>query len=488
MTPDKHDNPSELRVSKWKMMRHLLPVYFLSGIVRLIFIFFSVLKWMFAPLAIIVDVFLIFPFGKFTVTINRQPGFRMIQQEDLPDCVWAYFEDSVQSFSAHGFTMGQYILNDNSVPQQAVYGMTMINREQGIGVGFLYIKMLKARDDSFDLTTCEFTCIHDGVYYDLHNNKGLEPFMPIPGRVRISLEDFDDEDLLKIAKVFHQKIDCRCDDELLSRLESNARQVMNDELHMSTQVNLDRGYMYQDKNDQLHLTWKGAWISTLQTLWPMSVIYRHRLRSMSYAFLSELGIDPQAVAWEDEEDVIALDNRIDNVAEAIQFCNKQARLKGIDTNPVLVSLSTVITPSGVDIRIISIRYDVLENFPDRKCYRRSLLELNIDNDELQLMLVDQDNYMLSYNDYEDYVSGDPPGNILSGEFENLVDIESVLRQFYKTCNKHWQSGNEDFLELQLEDNRMVWTIYDYDAEEDTFVKIDAMNSELIQINNIIDKS
>ena len=483
LPPDQFDYP---KVSFLKRLRFMGVAYFFIGLSRLILGTFTVLKWVFAPVAFLFDIFILFPFGKFYIKIKATPAFQEIDVAEIPDSVWRYMEECRLKFSQLGFRAGRYVCNHDMMPNQSVFSLTMTNRTEHMGVGILYLQARKAKDTSLDLTSVEFSCVREGVFMDLTNNTSIEPFLPTPGRLRLVLDEYGDEQLYYMARKMQEKLQCHCNDKLLELLETNPRVLLNDEIRMIVHNNIKRGLMFRDpRSDTLQLTWKGAWLSTLQTLWPTSVLYRKKLDRLTREVFHRVGIDPDEFAWQADElnQVFQFDQPILSVADVLALTTPCAQRMGISEPPVSVSVNVSCDTGEPVIDIIDVRYEALRDYPERKMRARINLAIQLVMSEHQGSVYEKDQGVYSYEEYEQY--GFEPIDTLPVNIDNSIDFKTVINRINRELNLNISTQVEVEYACRIENKRAVWCGSRYDDEQEITIYIDPFGAEVVE--RVVDK-
>jgi hypothetical protein len=395
-------------------------------------------------------------------------------------------EEARLKFSQLGFRTGRYICNHDMMPNQSIYNLAMTNRTEHMGVGIIYIQARKAKDDSLDLTACEFTCVHDGVFMDLTNNTSIEPFLPTPGRLRLVIDDYTDEQLYYLARKMQKLLQCNCNDKMLELLETNPRVLLNDEIRMMVRNNIKRGLMYRDnKSDMLQLTWKGAWLSTLQTLWPTSVLYRKKLKQLSMDVFQRVGIDPDEFSWQADElnQVFSFDRTVTNVADVLELTTPCARRMGINGPPVSISVNISCDSNGPVIDIIDVRYEFMKDYPERKMRARINLAVQLVMPEQQGSVYEKDQGIYSYEEYDQYEF--EPIHPLPVNIEKSIDFKTMMERINRELNLDPRSQVESEYYCRIENERAVWCGSRYDDEQEVTIYIDSFNAEVV--DRVVDK-
>jgi len=469
------------KVSIWKRWRFMAVAYLFMGLFRVLLGVFTLLKWAFAPIAFLFDILIIFPFGKFFIKIKATPAFQEIEGAELPEVVWRHIEETRLKFQQLGFRTGRYLCNHDMLQNQSIFNLTMTNRSERMGVGIIYIQAQKAKDASLDITACEFTCVRDGVFMDLTNNTSIEPFLPTPGRLRMVMEFHTDEQLYYLARKMQQKLDCHCNDKMLELLETNPRLLLNDEIRMMIHNNTKRGLMFRNKKDNvLQLTWKGAWLSTLQTLWPTSVLYRRKLNRLSLDIFKRVGLDPDEVSWQAEgmNQVFSFEQSVMTIADALALTKPYALSVGINGPPVSVSVNVSCDKNDPVIDIIDVRYEMLKDYPERKMRARISLAVQLIMSEQQGSVYDKEQGIYSYEEYDQYEF--EPIHPLPVEIEQSIDFKTMMERINREFALDLSSLGEAEYYCQVENERGLWRSTRYDDEEEVTIYLDPFNAVVVE--------
>jgi len=100
--------PSRLTLFRWRVVS-----WSLTMLIQLIFAFFSLIKWLFAPIALFLIIFVGIPFARFWLKLPVLTNFHLVEEDNIPDSVWLEFQQSKLTFLKQGFTPGQYLKVNN---------------------------------------------------------------------------------------------------------------------------------------------------------------------------------------------------------------------------------------------------------------------------------------------------------------------------------------------------------------------------------------
>jgi hypothetical protein len=452
----------------------------------LLFAAFTLVKWLVIPPVILFDFLILFPLGRFMVRVNKDPAFREVSPDELPDVVWRHLESVRRRFSRQGFTSGKYLYSGTVVPGMDNYTFTMVNHAKGMGAGIIYLRPKQAKDEILDKTACEFSCILNSRYVDMSNTEVVEGFLPMPERDRLMLRDYDDEGLCRVYRKFIEVNNCPLGKEILDGLENNPRIIINKEMKIMFSSYKQRGLIYtSETSEDYRLTWKGAFISCMQTVWPMSTWYGDRLQRDALAYLRDHGVDAEQVAWNNDEYVsegsLELLEPITTLTQAVEIAQQKAGTRIVNMQPVSLAISIMTEKSPYEWESVDVFYEESEDYPERKSLWRSTVTVNISNFGKEFCLLDDEDYLLGYEEAEE--CGVRLHQPLPQPLEPVIEVSDAVSKIKSVLNV---SDEEDpcmeMIELKMVEGQLSWCAVHYQKDVQIEVVVNARNGMLIAKN------
>ncbi len=470
-------------VSLWIRLKFRGIAFFFPSVLRLIYGLFLLLKWLFAPIAMVFDMLVIMPIAKITMSIKSTLAFSSIEPDLLPNTVWRYLEETRIRFEQLGFETGCYISCADAVPSQTIYSLTMANRADHMAVGIIYIKMDKAKDPALDIEGCEFSCVHDGKFMDVSNNTSLEPFLPMPGRLRIFLPYYSSVELYYLARRMMTALKCSCNDKMLELMMSNPELLMNDEVRMMYGANIQRGLMYLDKQQgRIKLTWKGAVVSAWQTLWPTSEFYRKKLQTNAEDLMRHVGINPEQAAYEtsDYTHEFKYEGVIENVADALAHAQPQVMRMGMQSMPYSISLLVTYTNGVMTIDTVELSYQQIHDHDARKMKTRIAMMLQFVPATQTGSFQENDIDLFDYDEFDNYQFEEH--ELLPENLTDSLNFETVIERINGYLGVPAGELYDMVYTFQIQAARAVWNTVYYSDDGEISIDIDPFSGELISKN------
>ena len=475
-TEPQYDRP---HVSLWTRLKFRGIAFFFTSVLRLIVGVYWLLKWLFAPIALVFDMLVIMPIAKLTMSMKSTPSFSEIEQHQLPNTVWRYLEETRIRFEQLGFETGCYISCVDVIPNQGIYSLTMVNRYDHMAVGIIYIRMLKAKDPALDIQGCEFSCVRDGAFMDISNNSTLEPFLPMPGRLRIFLPNYTSVELYSLARRMMTALKCSCNDKILELMATNPHMVMNDELAMMYRAHIQRGLMYLDKqNGNIKLTWKGAVLSAWQTLWPTSELYRKKLQTHAEDIMRRVGINPEQAAYEtmDYTHEFKYEGVIESVADALALAQPQVSRMGVQSRPYSISLAVTFENEVMTIDTVELSYMEIRDHASRKMKTRMEMLLQFLPATKTGSFQDNEVGVFEYDEFDAYQFEEYV--FLPKNLADSLDFKTVIQLINGYLGVPTGEIYDMYYTYQVEAGRAVWSTVYYAEDGDISINIDPFSGDL----------
>jgi len=469
-----------------KILHPLYWMYLLSrltySLVMLVYWVFAAIKWMLAPVAILFDFLILFPIGKFSVSMPVRPAFAEIDSAGLPLEAWCHFEATAGLFKRFGFTTGKIIASDEVIAGYDVYVMMLVNHADGMACAINYYRFKKAKNELMDLNSCEFTCVSNGQVVDLCNTTITEPFLPMLDRTRLVLRDLTDSAIYRIFKEYVQASQGQWDEETLLELQNNPRQICSNEYNMMMQSNVKRGYLYENKHGRYYTTWKGAWVNTCQTLWPFSVWYRSGLEKQARDFFADADIDVETIEWAgDGYETFAQIDAVETMTDVVTVVDGIRSGQMLSGDVVGFSIELGWKDSQPVIHLVNVSYVETKDFPGRKSKWFCRYEIGLNNQDHTADLRDAQGDISSHEDIEEYDLEDE--ETFSVNPESLCApheiVKNIVLYVQQEIDEKLNQDMDVMLLLESRSDQLVWYYVWYGDESETVFYIDAKTGDLL---------
>ncbi|MFZ4789423.1 MAG: hypothetical protein ACOYMW_00685 [Candidatus Competibacteraceae bacterium] len=267
-------------------MMVLLPSYTLVLLIRLI-------KWLIAPLALLIQVVIGVPLAWLRVRQPLQPHFIPLPETELPDAAWIAFSNAAEALAADGFIHhGDFRCNE--LPQGATLWLRLLGQpEQGIGALAAYIEFNTATHPAREFVEFSTEFIDGRIL--VTNNIDLPYSLPAPTYLaRVQLKDVWDP---RALGVLHRDLVAALPQEVsLAKVEQAVRdpaRLLADGYVREVQALRAQGWL-RPEDDQLRLSWRGAILGVWRQAWPLAGLHLRAANRRSCQLLAEHGIDAAA--------------------------------------------------------------------------------------------------------------------------------------------------------------------------------------------------
>lgn len=475
------EEQTEIRHLWLKQIWFQTSAWVIVGIVWVFSALWFVIKWGFAPIALLVDFLILLPLGKLILKTPSKLEGKLIDEAELPDHVWEWMEQSRLRLLPDGYVNGQLIKIDHLAENQVLYALSLVHPEKKLGVGLNYLEATKDtnKERLTDLTFAEFTLkCPDGSDMDLSNQQQVDPIPRIPGRQRYIFSQFGVQELSMLAERISESTGCETSADALDGLLNDLPGILGTEFDLGTRIQLEQGYSKPSSNpEKLTLTWKGAFLSTLRTLWPTSAYYKHVSEQSAQAFCESLGIEMMEL-YEQSSDhgTIEYDQAIPSLevlqSRLSELGDRIPRLKEYRPQNITCSFDDSGTLQAVEVSMeFHKHYPVREYIVSTECY------LHFDNEQLQCEYsCDSFDSLRSLAESEEL---NHPA--LLSSLEGYLSIDRVLEIAASNHGKQDMEVSEATLESSEE--KPVWNVVFVSRAEDdhAFVSVDAVDGSVVEI-------
>lgn len=477
--------PGRFTIYKWK-----LSALIFSTVIHLFLFIISLIKWLLSPIALLFMIFVGIPFGRFAVKVPVKPNFRGIDESDVPDEVWLDLEQSKQIFLRAGFTQGKYIMVDNIAKNQEIHTLLMFNRPEHVAVGISCISLNPGKKHESRLISCEFTTrCPDGETIDLTSTSENDPY-PISSRQRVFFNT-DENSLYQLFLKLIDKKACPCPDDIIDTLANTPEIITFEEYHNSLSEGLINNYV-TIKDENYHLTWKGAFSSAYRTLWPTSELFERNKENQAKEFFQDINIDLNAYDWlEDQEEKFTeqLKIKIKGINTAIE-ASKNLACK-FDSQAKVVGLIVNNAYDKKGIESIIILYENYNTLRDGHIHCFNSFSIEHFTDTNTINLIEENNLLLSDEEWHDYeITPKSPlpeqlTGICAAKEASAIALEAIRNRMNN--NKYLVESLE--LNKNISDETLVWIIDTYISEDNEDSAdvisvqciINARNKEIISV-------
>ena len=265
-----------------------------------------IIKWLFAPIMLGINIFLVIPCGKFFVKMPHTLKTLPIDESSLPNSIWKHFKEVSLELAREGFVVGDYVKIKNLSPNLKSFFMSMVLPRTGQAVGVIVSVPLKADLSIMELpeeATCslEFTTYYEeNTIVDFIIYSDPEPFPFLKSRQRLFVEELSSRGLFQLFDQFEKSIDGKIPASLFTKLSNNPETVVKSEYLMLVNHALKQGFL-KKRSSHYVMTWKGAVTNGLRTVWPSSEWFIHKEQQKLKTVLNTAGLEYEDI-WDFEPD------------------------------------------------------------------------------------------------------------------------------------------------------------------------------------------
>ena len=475
-----HNSPHMKLPGKGQIFMLGAKITLLALIARMFLFIYQLIRWLFAPIVLLLQLVLMMPFAKTMSLSLVRRNFRQVDAQEIPDAAWIYFQEMSAKLRMLGFKSGPCVRYTGITNNQTNYAMTMVNPDRKLGLGLNYIIIVNAAGATVaERTYIEMTAECGDRYIDFTNNEEVEPFTP-SNRLRMSFPHWDELQLLRAFNDYTAKYSCTLTDALIHQLMDEPDTVMWEELSRGMENLVQQGFLtHKPDKETLGLTWKGAFYAGVLVQWPLSVPARKREEKIIKDAFEQVELDIDN--YDDTQLAQFLPPLPVAVNSSILLPDLMLALKPLfrgisdQLKPATISFSFSGDASTTPLDNIHLVSVLHEDFEARKLARHCECELEIKSDsEIDWITID-DNYLTPEED-------DP---VFSETQPLPVSVRSVLplRKAIEITQPHIDSSQpctSDYLQLIQDGETILWYRQtSYESGFFTDMQIDAMTGDFI---------
>ena len=266
----------------------LLPSYTLVLLVRL-------LKWLIAPLALLLQLLFGVPLVLLRVRQPLRPRFLPLQEIDLPDAAWLELTDAAETLSAEGFIHYGDFRCDELIQGATLWLRLLGLPEQGIGALAVHVELARGVRPSRSFV--EFaTEFGDGRILTT-NNLDLPYSLPAPVfQARLQLKDvWDPRALFVLHRGLVTTLAQSIDRSRLDRAAHDPIGLLADSYAREIQDLIAQGWLRPAADDRsLRLSPWGALVGIWRQAWPLASLHLRAADRRARRLLAEHDLDVEA--------------------------------------------------------------------------------------------------------------------------------------------------------------------------------------------------
>jgi hypothetical protein len=279
-----------MRRLPWSLLRALvlLPSLALVLLIRS-------LKWLIAPLALLLQLLLGVPLALFQVRQPLRPRFVPIDAADLPDAAWIELTDAAEALATDGFVHYGDFRCDGPIQNTVLWLRLLCQPEQGIGAIAARIEISGGARPTRDFI--EFVTEFDDGRVLATNNLNLPYSLPAPDYLaRLQLKDVWDP---RALYVLHRDLVAALNQPIsLAKVERAVRDpagLLADSYAREIQALIAQGWLRLDAaTGTARLGPWSALVGVWRQAWPLASLHLRAADRRARRLLAEHGIDAEA--------------------------------------------------------------------------------------------------------------------------------------------------------------------------------------------------
>jgi len=289
------DENTDLKKLKKQLFFSALKGKAILGIVRILFAVWDVVKFVLAPVALLVELLILVPLIYFTNKQDRDIRLEEIDMNALHDEVFEEIQEDIATFENHGFVEIKLVQGHLVDDKGTLFTQLMLNESNGIALALMYgvFKDAEGEYSNIQIAYQEFDFeTSRGEKFEFHNAR--KESISMTNRVtRLYIEEYDPEILYRKVQDISQKLDIVVNKKTMQMIRNNPIQMMKESYHADMEYLLHTGF-FKQKDNYLTPSLKASAISIFKEMWPVSGYLTKKSWKRTLEFLNNNDCDIEA--------------------------------------------------------------------------------------------------------------------------------------------------------------------------------------------------
>lgn len=476
-----------MRRFPWSLLRALvlLPSLALVLLIRL-------LKWLIAPLALLLQLLLGVPLALLQVRQPLRPRFVPIQEVDLPDAAWIELTDAAEVLATDGFVHYGDFRCDSLIQHTVLWLRLLGQPKQGIGAIAVWIEISGGARPARGFI--EFATEFRDRRVLATNNLNLPYSLPAPDYLaRLQLKDVWDA---RALYVLHRDLVAALGQPVsLAKIEQAVHDpvgLLADGYAREIQALIAQGWLRPDAAaDTARLNPWSALVGVWRQAWPLASLHLRAADRRARRLLAEHGIDAEAFVGGAPSIVVARQPlspapiAIDTARAGYDQVLPLAR--STDPQAVLEAVTAELDRNGDAVLVLELRYSFRgcadQNQRRIRRWRDFDIVLDPEAGELAVTAMERE-FEQAADDAEwaEWTAHSPLVPLVLGPW--LRDLDSVLPAALATLDAQAGTGRATLDSASLygnEDGAPYWQVVAWNGEDDPplHVRVDARSGAIL---------
>jgi len=315
------DNNGDFKKLKRKLFFSTLITRSVLGLLGLLYTLWRMVKFIFAPLALLLQFFLFIPLIYFTNKQDREMPLNEIDMDVLHDEVFEEIQEDIALFETLGFTELKLVQGDLVDEKATIFTQLMLNESNGIALALMYgvFRDGEGEYSNIQISYQEFAFeTRSGEEFEFHNAK--KESIPLTNRVtRLYVEEYDSkifyEKVLDIAK----RVDVTINRNRMNELKNNPVALLKKSYKIDMEYLVEIGY-FKLKDNYLRPSLKASALGVFKEMWPVSGYLTKKSWERTLKFFKDIDFNVEEKNYYDMSDKeIPLEKKITTLQNVKEF-------------------------------------------------------------------------------------------------------------------------------------------------------------------------
>jgi len=315
------DENTDLKNLRRKLFFSTLMSKFILGIFWIFYALWNVIKFIFAPIALLIELFIIVPIIYFTNKQDKDINLTEIDMDVLHDEVFEEIQEDIATFENHGFAQIKLVQGHLVDDKGTLFTQLMLNESNGIALALMYgvVKDAEGEYSNIQISYQEFDFeTNSGEEFEFHNAK--KESIAMTNRVtRLYIEEYDSEILYKKVLDISQKLNIIINKNTMQEIRNNPIELIKKSYQTDMEYLLQTGF-FKLKDNYLRPSLKASVISIFKEMWPVSGYLTKKSWERTLKYLNNIGFDiEEKDYYTPTNSEIPLDNKITTIQNIEEF-------------------------------------------------------------------------------------------------------------------------------------------------------------------------
>jgi hypothetical protein len=385
------DENTDFTTLKRKLFFSTLMSKFIVGLFWIFYALWNVIKFIFAPIALLIELFIIVPIIYFTNKQDRDINLTEIDMDILHDKVFEAIQEDIAIFENHGFAQIKLVQGHLVDDKGTILTQLMLNESNGIALALMYgvFKDSEGEYSNIQISYQEFDFeTNSGEEFEFHNAE--KESIPMTNRVkRLYIEEYNSETLYKKVLDIAQKLDIVINKNTMQEIKNNPIALMKKSYQTDMEYLIETGF-FKLKDNYFRPSIKASIISIFKEMWPVSGYLTKKSWERTLKFFRDINFNIEEKDYYPASTIdISLQQKVTTLSDINTF------LSTIDSHKFKVSILEFHLDSDNNIEETSIYLGYQKPIGRGKCVAIEK-QLVLNNSELKCFIYDNPNIEIEH--------------------------------------------------------------------------------------------